>query len=98
MRAHEKFTVPQENSYWVVPGILLAGEYPRTQEQSSSIVQLESMLFAGITRFIDLTTSYDNLDPYDDMLEELAGKRAKRLLVQLRMLRVARTLALSVAG
>jgi len=36
MRSHS-IPAPIENSYWVVPGKLLAGEYPRTTERAASI-------------------------------------------------------------
>lgn len=40
---------PLENSYWIIPDKLLAGEYPRTKEQLASRSRLESMFRVGIT-------------------------------------------------
>jgi len=47
--------LPIENCYWVVPGKLLAGEYPRDREEESSRVKINALLSAGIKSFIDLT-------------------------------------------
>ena len=66
MHAHEASAVPLENSYWVVPGKLFAGEYPGTTARAGSRLRLESMLAAGVTRFIDLTTPDDHLEPKED--------------------------------
>jgi len=70
---------PLENSYWIIPGKLLAGEYPRTKEQQTSRSRLETMFRAGITRFIDLTTHNDNLADYEEVLRDVSGGWAKRL-------------------
>ena len=70
---------PLENSYWIIPEKLLAGEYPRTPEYISSRSRIETMFRAGITRFIDLTTKHDNLSGYEDLLNEVSGGEAKRL-------------------
>ena len=62
---------PITNSYWVIPGKLLAGEYPdRTK--------LKALLDAGITRFIDLTAPEDCLEPYGDIINKLSGGKAVR--------------------
>jgi ADP-ribosylglycohydrolase len=50
---------PIPNSYWVIPGRVLAGEYPRQQ--------IKKLLEAGINCFIDLTQP-DELEPYIDLL------------------------------
>ena len=46
---------PITNCYWVVPGQLLAGEYPRNLDDESSIPKLAALAEAGIVAFIDLT-------------------------------------------
>jgi hypothetical protein len=53
--------VPHKNSYWVIPGKLLAGEYQWTKHREKSITRLKAMVSAGISRFIDLTTPEDSL-------------------------------------
>lgn len=74
-----RMSVPLENSYWVLPPRLLAGEYPGTKKRVSTRMRLEAMLAIGIMTFIDLTTPDDNLEPYEGMLNELAGAWAKRI-------------------
>ena len=59
---------PIENCYWVVPGKLLAGEYPRNLDDESSIAKLAALTEAGITSFIDLTEEGE-LHPYAQWLE-----------------------------
>jgi ADP-ribosylglycohydrolase len=46
---------PFPNCYWVVPGRLMAGEYPLTDDVEASAVRLQDLLLAGVTRFINLT-------------------------------------------
>lgn len=66
---------PIENCYWVLPGRFLAGEYPRTKEETASRVKLQALQQAGITVFIDLTTERDGLLPYADLLETATHHR-----------------------
>jgi len=73
-----KIPTPILNSYWVVPGKLLAGEYPRTGERPSSIIMLQALVAAGIELFIDLTTPNDPLEPYEDLLREVSKGWARR--------------------
>jgi ADP-ribosylglycohydrolase len=55
--------VPLPNSYWVVPGQVLAGEYPTTPERADSRVRLARLIDAGVGCFVDLTQP-DELPPY----------------------------------
>ena len=63
---------PNANTYWVVPGRLLAGEYPRNADEESSAEKLRGYLDAGVTFFLDLTEEGE-LTPYRGMLEDQAG-------------------------
>lgn len=67
---------PNANTYWVVPGRLLAGEYPSAEEELAAIQRLIPFLEAGVTDFVDLTTA-DELAPYDALLQILAVKRGQ---------------------
>lgn len=58
---------PLPNSYWVVPGQLLAGEYPGASTREETEQRLEKLLAAGVRCFIDLTQP-DELEPYDHLL------------------------------
>ncbi len=60
---------PIENCYWVVPGRLLAGEYPRNLDTASSKEKLARLTNAGVSAFIDLTEDHEFLKPYDYLLE-----------------------------
>lgn len=64
---------PYTDSYWVIPGCFLAGEYPAVryfEEQTRS--KLHSLLDAGVRVFIDLTRPAE-LPPYEPILKELSG-------------------------
>lgn len=47
--------VPFPNSYWVLPGHLLAGEYPGDGNRDAAKNNLAALLRAGIRTFVDLT-------------------------------------------
>jgi len=68
-------TLPIENCYWVVPGKLLAGEYPRDKGDKSSRVKINALLRAGIKSFIDLTEENEGLLPYSDLIGEASHQR-----------------------
>jgi hypothetical protein len=46
---------PLPNSYWVIPGLLLAGEYPIGSDYSDARARLARFREARINSFIDLT-------------------------------------------
>jgi hypothetical protein len=46
---------PLPNSYWVIPGRLLAGEYPIGTDYSDARARLARFREAGINYFVDLT-------------------------------------------
>jgi hypothetical protein len=61
---------PIPDSYWVNPGQLLAGEYPRNLGGESSRAKLCQFLEAGVTFFLDLTEAGESgLAPYADLLQ-----------------------------
>ncbi|MBF0409052.1 MAG: dual specificity protein phosphatase family protein [Candidatus Riflebacteria bacterium] len=64
---------PIENSYWVLPGVLLAGEYPRNKDELSSVEKINALLDAGVKAFIDLTEEKDGLEAYSFMLKNAAS-------------------------
>ena len=47
--------VPLANSYWVLPGQLLAGEYPGAASREETRVRVAAFLASGIDCFVDLT-------------------------------------------
>jgi protein-tyrosine phosphatase len=64
---------PPEDTYWVVPGKLLAGSYPGSHWfEDEARRRLRSLLDAGVTRFIDLTEAGE-LEPYEGVLDKQSG-------------------------
>lgn len=59
---------PIENCYWVVPGKLLAGEYPRDYDEETSVAKVAALTDRGISAFIDLTVEGE-LQPYAQWLD-----------------------------
>ena len=43
---------PIPDSYWLVEGVLLAGEYPATSDEAGTRVKLTKFLNAGIRTFV----------------------------------------------
>jgi hypothetical protein len=58
---------PHGNCYWVVPGKLLAGEYPGAKGGGEAQAKIERHLATGITCFIDLTEPGE-LEAYEPLL------------------------------
>lgn len=67
--------VPVPDSYWVVPGRLLAGEYPGAKAEAEARPKLRRFLDAGVTFFLDLTEAGEPLSPYAPLLQEEAAGR-----------------------
>ena len=59
---------PIHHSYWVLDSKLLAGEYPRDKEDSSSPSKIDALIQAGVSAFIDLTEEKE-LKPYSNLLD-----------------------------
>ncbi len=70
-----KTNVPFENSYWVVPHQLLAGEHPIDVSDELTLVRLTALLGAGVRTFVDLTEARENIPSYADLLASLATER-----------------------
>jgi hypothetical protein len=64
--------VPYPDSYWVIPGQLLAGEYPGDRwNEENAHRKIGALLQSGIRVFIDLT-GVNELIPYSPILKEEA--------------------------
>jgi protein-tyrosine phosphatase len=63
---------PITDSYWVIPGRLLAGEYPGARDDATARIKLRSILDAGVTAFIDLTEEGE-LNSYGSFLPDRAA-------------------------
>jgi hypothetical protein len=60
---------PHDNTYWVEPGRLLAGEYPGASNGDAASAKLRQYLDAGVDYFVDLTEDGE-LEPYEARLHE----------------------------
>lgn len=65
--------LPHGNSYWVVPGRVIAGEYPGDADSTKASRKVRQHLEAGVRFFVDLTEEGE-LIPYDDILASEASR------------------------
>ena len=64
--------LPHPQSFWVIPGRFLAGNYPGHQDKQTARDKLSAILNAGVTAFVDLTQGADASPPliqYERLLE-----------------------------
>lgn len=64
---------PHGNCYWLVPGVLMAGEYPGAPDEDTACERLDRILQAGVRHFIDLTEATEPLAPYAATLQARAA-------------------------
>jgi hypothetical protein len=70
---------PLPDSYWVVPGRLLAGEYPGAADAWRARRQVRRLGWCGVQEYLDLTEPGEyHLEPYAHLL---AGARHRRFPV-----------------
>lgn len=60
---------PISESYWVLPGRLLAGEYPAQYQEERTRQRIDALIEAGFDMFIDLTQPGETW-PYVETLRE----------------------------
>ncbi len=73
-------TPPLANSYWLLPGQLLAGEYPAFVGSDEANSRITSLLDAGVTFFLDLTVAGEyGMKSYDALAQEVAASRGKAI-------------------
>jgi ADP-ribosylglycohydrolase len=65
---------PFANCYWVVPGRLMAGEYPLNEDVEESAVRLQNLLLVGVTRFINLTAPLELSEYLEHLPLRFGGK------------------------
>lgn len=71
-------TQPIQDSYWVIPGKLLAGEYPGGGRENATRARLRWLLEQHVTVFLDLTEGEaEGLAPYSDWLTIEAQTRGQ---------------------
>src|ERR1700761_7040940 len=59
--------LPLRHCYWVIPGLLLAGEHPDGASRDKTKERLKKLLSVGIECFVDLTKPTE-LPRYDTLL------------------------------
>jgi ADP-ribosylglycohydrolase/protein-tyrosine phosphatase len=62
------------HAYWVVPGAVLAGEYPGNMLEDRAIEKVNLLVDAGVRTFVDLTEAHE-LAPYAVFVEAAATAR-----------------------
>jgi hypothetical protein len=60
---------PNLNTYWVIPGKFLAGEYPGDKELVKAREKIHRFLEVGVRHFVDLT-EFGELVPYEAILSD----------------------------
>ena len=65
---------PIRESYWVVPGKLLAGEYPGDPDPRVAAERLQRFRSSGIRLFVDLTEPLE-LEPYAHLVGDARHER-----------------------
>ncbi len=79
-RSGDPAALPND-SFWVIPGLLLAGPYPGSLKKDAAQRTLTELLQTGVTTFIDLTEERETalqgkpLYPYAPLLREIAAER-----------------------
>ena len=71
---------PHGNCYWLLPGRLLAGEYPGAIVAANGAARIDALLDAGVRRCIDLTHAHEGPAPYAPVLLERAAARGVRVV------------------
>ena len=66
--------VPFPNTYWVLPGQLLAGEHPGDVDTDITEAHLRGLLEAGVRTFVDLTEERETKG-YSILLHGFAAER-----------------------
>jgi ADP-ribosylglycohydrolase len=72
---------PLENSYWVEPDRLLAGEHPTVTDPIETERRLAQLIAAGVNYFLDLT-SPGELPPYEQLLPARTADRRDLIYVR----------------
>jgi hypothetical protein len=72
---------PHPESYWVLPGQFLAGEYPARSSAEQALRRLDALLEAQIDTFVDLTRPGE-LEPYHLLVQDKARVLERRINYQ----------------
>jgi hypothetical protein len=68
------------DSYWVIPGKFLAGEYPGAVDDEEARERLRWLMEQGVSDWLDLTEDLEaGLPPYKDLLVDEAAVSEKKV-------------------
>ena len=67
---------PPHDSYWAIPGNVLAGPYPGAVDETTARLQVEAFLAAAVTCFVDLTEESE-LEPYAQLLTGTTARHVR---------------------
>lgn len=73
--------VPFPRSYWIIPGLLMGGEYPGARDPEKAREKISRLLDAGVRRIVNLMEEDESdhagspFTTYEDLLEELSRER-----------------------
>jgi predicted protein tyrosine phosphatase len=70
---------PHDNCYWLVPGLVLAGEHPGVHGEATLPDRLDAMLRSGVREWLNLTQPVEPLPDYAATARERAGPLATQL-------------------
>lgn len=71
----ENIEKPNVESYWVVPGKFLAGEFPGDFDENYARIKIKSLIETGVSAFIDITEEDEGLLPYNHLLSGQSYQR-----------------------
>jgi hypothetical protein len=74
---------PHDNCYWLLPGLVLAGEYPASRDPARpelTQTRITALLGAGVREFVDLTSTAEGLPPYRDAIDQVAFSLAVEVI------------------
>ena len=72
-------TKPYPESYWVIPGLFMAGEHPGGWDELETRRRIQALLRCGLLNFIDLTDPDDTGSKYAKILEDEANGYLKTI-------------------
>jgi hypothetical protein len=55
--------LPNDVAYWVIPGSVMAGEYPGAANEEEARLKLRHFLACGVRQFLDLTEEREGIEP-----------------------------------
>lgn len=80
MSQPEIFPLPFAESYWVLPGQFLAGEYPGGTDEPGTIRRLQALIKCNISVFFDFTEKEDVWFPYPQLLLKEASEYGRTVV------------------